>query len=88
MTDLLIRDVPREVHEALKVGAERSGQSLQQFVRTQLAEVAQRSQVEEVFAALLAAHGVVDVEAAVADVRAGRAERDAHADEVVRDRRR
>lgn len=83
----MIRDVPREVHEALKAGAERSGQSLQQYVRAQLADAAQRSQVEDVFAALLAAHGVVDVEAAVADVQAGRTERDAHADEVVRGRR-
>ncbi len=76
MTDLLIRDVPADVHEALKAGAERNGQSLQQYVRGRLAEAAQRSQIESLFAAFLTAHGVVDVGAAVADVRAERIARD------------
>lgn len=76
MTDLLIRDVPPDVHEALKAGAERSGQSLHQYVRGRLVEAAQRSQIESLFAEFLTAHGVVDVEAAVADVRAERIARD------------
>lgn len=76
MTDLLIREVPAEVHEALKAGAQRSGQSLQQYVRSRLAEAAQRSQVETLFASFLSAHGVVDVDAAVADLRAERIARD------------
>ncbi len=72
MTDLLIRDVPPEVHEALKAGAERSGQSLQQYVRGRLVEAAQRLQIEFLFAEFLTAHGVVDAAAAVDSVRAER----------------
>ena len=76
MTDLLIRDVPVEVHEALKAGAERNGQSLQQYVRAQLVDAAQRSSVEMLFAEVLRAHGSVDVDSVIADVAASRAERD------------
>lgn len=76
MTDLLIRDVPAEVHEALKAGAERNGQSLQQYVRAQLVDAAQRSSVEMLFAEFLRAHGAVDVDSVIADVAASRAKRD------------
>lgn len=74
--DLLIRDVPADVHEALKAGAQRNGQSLQQYVRIQLMQVAHRSQVEGLFAALLTAHGAVDAGAAVEEVQAERVSRD------------
>ena len=76
MTDLLIRAVPADVHEALMAGAERSGQSLQQYVRGRLVEAAQRSQIESLFAEFLTAHGVVDAVAAVDSVRAERISRD------------
>jgi len=76
VTDLVIRDVPPEVHDALKGGAERSGQSLQQYVRGRLVEAAQRSQIESLFAEFLTAHGVVDAVAAVDSVRAERISRD------------
>jgi hypothetical protein len=56
----------------LKAGAERSGQSLQQYVRGRLVEAAQRLQIEFLFAEFLTAHGVVDAAAAVDSVRAER----------------
>jgi antitoxin FitA len=48
MPNLLVRDLPDDVHAALQRRAERRGQSLQQFVTAELRRLAQRPSVEEV----------------------------------------
>lgn len=48
MPNLLVRDVPDEVHAALQRRAERRGQSLQQFLATELRRLAERPSVDEV----------------------------------------
>ncbi len=46
---MTIRDVPDEVRDALAVRAARAGQSLQEFVRTQLVALAERPSPEELW---------------------------------------
>ena len=48
MTNVQVRDVPDEVHRALVRRAELAGQSLQQFLAAQLAEIAATPTVKEV----------------------------------------
>jgi antitoxin FitA len=48
MPNLLVRDVPDDVHAALQRRAERRGQSLQQFLTSELRRLAERPGVEEV----------------------------------------
>lgn len=48
MPNVQIRDVPDDVHAALVGRAERAGQSLQQFLSTQLALIAAAPSLEEV----------------------------------------
>ena len=48
MPNLLVRDVPDEVHAALQRRAERRGQSLQQFLASELRRLAERPSVDEV----------------------------------------
>jgi len=48
MPNLLVRDVPDDVHAALQRRAERSGQSLQQFLTSELRRLAERPSVGEV----------------------------------------
>jgi plasmid stability protein len=48
MPNLLVRDVPDDVHAALQRRAERRGQSLQQFLSSELHRLAQRPSVDEV----------------------------------------
>lgn len=43
-----VRDVPVEVHEALVRRAEQAGQSLQQFLAAQLADIAATPTVEDI----------------------------------------
>jgi plasmid stability protein len=47
MTVITIRNVPNELSDKLKEQARRHGQSLQQFLLRELADVAERSTVEE-----------------------------------------
>jgi predicted transcriptional regulator len=54
MTVLTIRDVSPEENEQLKKQAEQRGQSLQQFLRSEIRTIAQRSVVEEHLRSLLA----------------------------------
>jgi hypothetical protein len=46
----LVRDVPEAVHAALQRRAEAQGQSLQQYLAAELARLAERPTVEELFA--------------------------------------
>jgi antitoxin FitA len=48
MPNLLVRDVPDDVHAALQRRAERRGQSLQQFLTSELRRLAERPSVGEV----------------------------------------
>ena len=48
MTNVQVRDVPDEVHEALVRRARQAGQSLQQFLASRLADIAATPTVEEI----------------------------------------
>jgi plasmid stability protein len=48
MRNVLVRDLPDEVHAALQQRAERRGQSLQQYLASELKRLAQRPSLEEV----------------------------------------
>ncbi len=48
MPNLLVRDVPDAVHAALQRRAEKRGQSLQQYLATELRRIASRLPLDEV----------------------------------------
>jgi hypothetical protein len=48
MSNVLVRDVPEDVHAALQRRAERRGQSLQQYLSGELRRLADRPGLEEV----------------------------------------
>ena len=50
MTNVLVRDIPDEVHAALQRRAEQRGQSLQQYLAGELVRLAERPTVDELFA--------------------------------------
>lgn len=50
MPNVLIRDLPDDVHSALQQRAAQSGQSLQQYLASELARLASRPSLEELFA--------------------------------------
>ena len=49
MPTIQVRDVPDDVHGALTRRARRNGQSLQQYLSAELARLASRPSIEEVF---------------------------------------
>ena len=48
MPNVLVRDLPEDVHAALQERAARRGQSLQQYLATELKRLAERPSVDEV----------------------------------------
>ena len=50
MPNVLVRDLPEEVHAALQRRAEERGQSLQQYLAAELGRLAERPSVDELFA--------------------------------------
>jgi len=48
MRNLLVRDIPDDVHTALRQRAERRGQSLQQYLAGELKRLAEKPTVDEV----------------------------------------
>ena len=50
MPSIQVRDVPEQVHSVLVQRARRKGQSLQQYLSAELARMASRPTVEELFA--------------------------------------
>jgi hypothetical protein len=48
MPNVLVRDIPEDVHAALQRRAERRGQSLQQYLSGELRRLADRPSLEEV----------------------------------------
>lgn len=47
MTNVLVRDLPEDVHLALQQQAERHGQSLQQYLIAELRRLAQRPSITD-----------------------------------------
>jgi plasmid stability protein len=69
MVNVLIRDVPDEVHEGLRDRAEREGQSLQQYLQAELARLAAQPSVAEVLDRIEArSGGAVGLQQAVDDL--------------------
>ena len=74
--NVLIRDLPDEVHAALQRRAERRGQSLQQYLAAELARLAQRPALDELLERVDRRRGGrVGFEQAVEDLAAERARR-------------
>jgi plasmid stability protein len=74
MTNVLVRDIPDEVHAALQRRAEQRGQSLQQYLAGELARLAARPTVDELFARVsLRRGGKVGLEQAARDLADERA---------------
>jgi antitoxin FitA len=48
MSNVLVRDIPEEIHAALQRRAELRGQSLQQYLAGELRRLAERPSIEEV----------------------------------------
>jgi antitoxin FitA len=48
MPNVLVRDIPEEIHAALQRRAERHGQSLQQYLAAELRRLAERPSIDEV----------------------------------------
>ncbi|HNI34518.1 MAG TPA: hypothetical protein PLV93_03910 [Microthrixaceae bacterium] len=73
MPNVLVRDLPEDVHRELAARAERAGQSLQQFLRSELESLARREPLDDVLARI-GKHrsGKARIEDAAAIVRADR----------------
>lgn len=76
MPNLLVRDIPEEVHAVLQQRAQRRGQSLQQYLAAELAGLASQPSVEELFDRIGRRRGGrVGFRTAVDDLDAGRVDR-------------
>jgi len=73
MPNVLIRDVPEDIHVRLQGRADRHGQSLQQYLVGELRRLAERPTMDEVLARIATRHGGhVGLEQAVQDLAADR----------------
>ncbi len=69
MPNILVRDLPDEVHATLQHRAEDRGQSLQQYLASELTRLAERPTPEELFARVSRRRGGrVGLAQAVADL--------------------
>jgi plasmid stability protein len=69
MPNILVRDLPDDVHGALQQRAAQQGQSLQQYLTTQLTRLVERPSTDELFARIdRRSGGTVGLERAVADL--------------------
>jgi len=76
MPNVLVRDLPDEVHAVLQLRAERKGQSLQQYLTSELKRLAAQPSVEELFDRVGRRRGGrVGLQTAVDDLDAERADR-------------
>lgn len=73
MPNVLVRDVPDDVHSQLQHRADQRGQSLQQYLVGELRRIAERPTMDEVLARI-AGHrgGQVGLQQAVTDLSAER----------------
>lgn len=73
MPNILVRDVPDDVHGALQQRAQLQGQSLQQYLTSELTRLVERPTTEELFARVARrSGGTVGLERAVADLEGER----------------
>lgn len=76
MPNVLVRDIPDDVHAALQHRAERRGQSLQQYLAAELRRLAERPGIDEVLDRIAARRGGrVGLAQAVQDLSEERARR-------------
>jgi plasmid stability protein len=76
MPNVLVRDLPDDVHTALQQRAERRGQSFQQYLTSELTRLASQPSVEELFDRVVRRRGGrVGLQTAVDDLDAERANR-------------
>lgn len=76
MPNVLIRDLPPEVHASLQRRAEQAGQSLQQYLTGELSRLAQSPTMAEVIARIATrSGGQVGLQVAVDDLSEARARR-------------
>ena len=76
MTNVLIRDLPEEVHRKLTEQARSAGLSLQHYLTTELTRLAQTPTLDEVIDRIeRMSGGTVGFEQAVADLEEARGER-------------
>ncbi|MEO1063721.1 MAG: hypothetical protein AAFZ07_20075 [Actinomycetota bacterium] len=76
MPNVLVRDLPDDVHEALLRRAEQAGQSLQQYLTVELGRLVSRPTVADVLERIEErSGGRVGLERAVADLDEGRGSR-------------
>jgi plasmid stability protein len=69
MPNVLVRDLPAEVHAQLQRRAESQGQSLQQYLAAELRRLAERPTLDEVLDRIERRHGgKVGFDQAVADL--------------------
>lgn len=74
MRNVLIRDLPDEVHAELQRRAEQRGQSLQQFLAGELGRLVERPPLDELFRRIDKRRGgKVGLQQAVDDLRSERA---------------
>jgi plasmid stability protein len=57
MSNVLVRDIPEDIHAALQRRAERRGQSLQQYLAGELRRLAERPSLEDVLDRIDHRHG-------------------------------
>jgi len=73
MPNILVRDLPIDVHGALQQRAKEQGQSLQQFLTAELTRLVERPTVEELFLRVARRNGGrVGLDQAVADLESER----------------
>jgi hypothetical protein len=73
MPNVLVRDLPDEVHAALQHRDEQRGQSLQQYLAGELVRLAERPTTDELFERIARRRGgKVGLDQAVADLEAER----------------
>lgn len=76
MPNILVRGIPDDVHASLQRRAERRGQSLQQYLESELTRLAARPSVEELFDRVERRRGGrVGLRTAVDDLDEGRGRR-------------
>lgn len=76
MANVLVRDLPDDVHAALQHKAARRGQSLQQYLTSELRHLAQRREINDVLDDIENRHGgQVGLSQAVRDLDDERARR-------------
>ena len=76
MPNVLVRDLPDDVHASLQRRAERAGQSLQQYLATELTRLASTPTMDDVLARIARRRGGrVGFERAVADLDEERSSR-------------